>query len=583
MKKFKKLGILILVMAMFIQVIPMPQVSASPLNYIDLKLYYNDDTEVEHPDWYNLLRKDKFSNENPLKIKLKQSFLLDQDYDIKVKIARISGEHCSFDAGKTTCTYDNYTEVYDKTFSDINGLLLNNGYFITLDTLDYTLFDETMDNPTYSIDYAYKFFISIDDEDFSVTGNDRFVFKEPGETNLFLMYDNGNKNLNIRAGESGSFGGFTLNEVPKDYIDADRNLYIHSYGKNYDESKTYTYYNYLVGNEWWNEDISSDLLATGDVSGSQLNTTGLIYEISGTNLAKINTKPTFLQVIKDSSGKVVSISGNHLQLTNNLTLLSAQISSNGKNVFQQVESLFSSRYLSTNIAPIQINLHGIGFEDKDYDYKVIIDEICTDSICGPSVATQTGKIKGKDINDGETLITLDQITGIDYDLQIIFLITDSEGNGSDVMLELVYVASSDYFNTTNYFVDNNKDIIKNIGINTNADSMINNMSSSYNLSIYDQNNNKVANTAKVGTGMFLRASNEHDNPLFEGQLAVKGDVTGDGDISLTDVVKIKRHAADLEELQDIYEVAGNITGSGNIGLTDVVKMSRHYSGLETIQ
>lgn len=168
-------------------------------------------------------------------------------------------------------------------------------------------------------------------------------------------------------------------------------------------------------------------------------------------------------------------------------------------------------------------------------------------------------------------------------MQIIFLITDSEGNGSDVMLELVYVASSDYFNTTNYFVDNNKDIIKNIGINTNADSMINNMSSSYNLSIYDQNNNKVANTAKVGTGMFLRASNEHDNPLFEGQLAVKGDVTGDGDISLTDVVKIKRHAADLEELQDIYEVAGNITGSGNIGLTDVVKMSRHYSGLETIQ
>jgi subtilisin family serine protease len=63
---------------------------------------------------------------------------------------------------------------------------------------------------------------------------------------------------------------------------------------------------------------------------------------------------------------------------------------------------------------------------------------------------------------------------------------------------------------------------------------------------------------------------------------IKGDVTGDGQITLTDLVRVSRHLAGVQILTGAYFKAGDVTGSGAPSLTGLVKISRHLAGLEVI-
>ena len=90
-------------------------------------------------------------------------------------------------------------------------------------------------------------------------------------------------------------------------------------------------------------------------------------------------------------------------------------------------------------------------------------------------------------------------------------------------------------------------------------------------------------TGNVGTGMIARVLNEYDYNLLDLDVVVKGDVSGDGNISITDLVKVKRHLAEEENLTGVYEVAGNITDTGEIGITDLVKIARDVAKIEEVK
>ena len=83
--------------------------------------------------------------------------------------------------------------------------------------------------------------------------------------------------------------------------------------------------------------------------------------------------------------------------------------------------------------------------------------------------------------------------------------------------------------------------------------------------------------------MIARVIDENDNNLLDLDVVVKGDVSGDGNISITDLVKVKRHLSEDEELTGVYEVAGNITDTGEIGITDLVKISRDVAKIQEVQ
>ena len=66
------------------------------------------------------------------------------------------------------------------------------------------------------------------------------------------------------------------------------------------------------------------------------------------------------------------------------------------------------------------------------------------------------------------------------------------------------------------------------------------------------------------------------------QLAVTGDMTRNGEITITDVSKVKLHYIGLELLNSLEQKAADVNGDGEITITDVSKVKLHYIGLEPI-
>lgn len=83
--------------------------------------------------------------------------------------------------------------------------------------------------------------------------------------------------------------------------------------------------------------------------------------------------------------------------------------------------------------------------------------------------------------------------------------------------------------------------------------------------------------------MIARIINEYDENVLDLDVVVKGDVTGDGNISITDLVKVKRHLSKNDELTGVYETAGNVTDTGKIGITDLVKISRDVAKIQEVK
>ena len=83
--------------------------------------------------------------------------------------------------------------------------------------------------------------------------------------------------------------------------------------------------------------------------------------------------------------------------------------------------------------------------------------------------------------------------------------------------------------------------------------------------------------------MLARVMNEYEQSILDMDIVVKGDVSGDGNISVTDLVKVKRHLAKVQELDGVYEIAGNVTETGSVGITDLVKISRDVAKIEEVE
>nr|MCR5508433.1 hypothetical protein [Lachnospiraceae bacterium] len=59
---------------------------------------------------------------------------------------------------------------------------------------------------------------------------------------------------------------------------------------------------------------------------------------------------------------------------------------------------------------------------------------------------------------------------------------------------------------------------------------------------------------------------------------IKGDLTGDGDVAMGDVVKVARAVSGKVTLTDEEKTAADVTGDGDVAIGDVVKMARFVSG-----
>lgn len=244
-------------------------------------------------------------------------------------------------------------------------------------------------------------------------------------------------------------------------------------------------------------------------------------------------------------------------------------------------------YLSTT----NMNIGGEGMSlfscILNYD-KTIFEEISEESITGlngwnASYNSTTGNI----CLDNEKNITEDsQLCKLTFTVKS----TVTEGNGEISITEpqtsngridikgtgttaVVYIKqiSSDKYEITE---DNT---IKDVKPDTTVDDFKNNVTGSENATIKDKNGNIISGDNKIGTGATVEIPGEEPFTVI-----VKGDVNGDGKITVTDLSKLKFHIVGIELIVKPYETAGDLNGDGKITITDISKLKQVLVGNETL-
>lgn len=128
-----------------------------------------------------------------------------------------------------------------------------------------------------------------------------------------------------------------------------------------------------------------------------------------------------------------------------------------------------------------------------------------------------------------------------------------------------------------YLVDTGKKYISRITPKIKISEFKSNVTANVDYSIYDKNNAIISDENQVvATGMKVKTQSQ------EYVMIVKGDINGDGKISITDLVKIKLYNAHIQTPSEIEEISADINGDGKISITDLVQLKLASVGIKEI-
>ena len=403
-----------------------------------------------------------------------------------------------------------------------------------------------------------------------------------------IFFENGKKNLSAFRGSGNYFYGGGIYDTNRDVFTKYSSIYLRYAGENFNDAEEYDYvleYGKFTENPEIFDVVYEVELKKGKVIGSVLNTVGLLFQVDN---YKNYENPSYRLTIKKGD-EVLYSSSPVLNIVDSPTLANASLKANSKNLYLQTSD---QAYIATRNAPIDIVISGLGFdEDTDYDFHFCYYKNYADgSWSEENQKCEEVKINGKDLNDGKAKIHFNEKIedkAISYDFYVACELKDAYMQNVAIQggFGVTFVDSKEFFpNLTKYFVDNVSDLIKNISKNTSVEDFTSNIAVKDNgkVIIYDKTGTTEI-TDNVGTGMIARVKNEYDETVLDLDVVVKGDVSGDGNISITDLVTVKRHLAKVETLTGVYEVAGNVTDTGKMGPTDLVKIARDVAKIQEVK
>lgn len=94
-----------------------------------------------------------------------------------------------------------------------------------------------------------------------------------------------------------------------------------------------------------------------------------------------------------------------------------------------------------------------------------------------------------------------------------------------------------------------------------------NLATEEHVEVIDKNGNSLEQESYIGTGMSCKIG---ENTY---KLSVLGDVTGNGKISITDLVKTKLHVIKLKELEQDFQKSADINNDEEISITDLTAIN----------
>ena len=146
---------------------------------------------------------------------------------------------------------------------------------------------------------------------------------------------------------------------------------------------------------------------------------------------------------------------------------------------------------------------------------------------------------------------------------------DIDGTEGQATISLKKLSSGKYEIT-----DDNE--IKNVLPNTKVDDLKDNLTGGENTIIQDKDGNTIS-SGNIGTGSTVTTPSGDVYTVI-----VKGDLNGDGKVTLTDLAQLKLHMVETTLLQEPYKSSADIDGDGKVTLTDLGKLKRVLAELETL-
>ena len=524
----------------------------------EAKLVYTDyPKEVIAISSYGIivLSSEYFNDEHSLSYYIKGEEYLDQDYDVTIEVKQ------------------EYDVIFSKNIK-VNGLLLNEGINVELE--DFILKLNT-ENYFFEGAYAYEFSIEIDGEKNTSYAKYNSIGKS-AMLDMKIFFENNKMNQSAFMGDGSDYFEGTFYEVNREAFAQYSSIYFNIIGENFNDDEEYDYY-LAYGNQPYEFNFFEmhDVVLSGKVKGDVLNEGIFVLEYGN---PKNYDYPAYHFIVKKGE-EIIYSNLAVLHLSETPTLANVALKTESKNLYlQNIDYEFS--YVATRNAPLHIVISGLGFdEDKNYTFNIVRYKDNNDQV---PYAVDTVIFTGKELNEGKAFVNYNE--KIDDDVESYkFGIECEEVELARSSFYVTFVDSTDLFQDTKlYLVDNLKDLIKNIHKNTGVKDFISslNIVNSGKVKIYDATGTKEIE-GNVGTGMLARVMNEYEQSILDMDIVVTGDVTGDGNISITDLVKVKRHLAEAQELEGVYEIAGNVTETGEIGITDLVKISRDVAQIEEVE
>ena len=416
--------------------------------------------------------------------------------------------------------------IYTKTDTDENTILSN---------INLSYGDASIEDNKLLIKYNEKLIKSFD-----IVNVSSDVYKI---TDNYLYYENGNmKSSNIKLTNA------TYTEI--DDSQHNKKMSIKYNGKEIDQLDFVTYYS----NKY---DLTKDyIFSEEELNLDLINTTNLIKEIKDNKLIIRYNDEIFknIDIVKVESNKY-DLGKNYIYTgTSNLDLNDINVI-NGQKIIE--DDKLKIKYNEDLLK--EYSIYSINFEDyKEYDRLLILPEDITYEELTNNITTNGVTYK---LFSGETEIT--------------------KGNISKGMIIKIYYGDEaiDKYEVTNEYlefdeslnIDNETNIIEKLPRNLKLKDFISLINTSGSIEIRN-NNELLSDKSVIGTGSKLKIT--LSKGTVEYTLSVIGDVTGNGQAKMADVMKIATHIIEGNVIEgETFERAADITGDGKIKMNDVMKLA----------
>ena len=230
---------------------------------------------------------------------------------------------------------------------------------------------------------------------------------------------------------------------------------------------------------------------------------------------------------------------------------------------------------NNNLASLEVEGYYItpGFDSDILTYQVYVpkslEKVNIKATSESSVATISG-IGEIELKTDETDVTI-VVTSETNDTKsytISILKVDDTTTVNDVISNSAYTTKDNYITK-----------LKN---NTSVNTILNNLTKNgaQNAIIKDTKNNQVNGNNIVGTGYTITITTAVETKTYT--IVVNGDTSGDGEVTILDLLQVQKHIKKISTLKDARLLAADTSGDNKVTILDLLQLQKHIKKIKSL-